>query len=213
MYQSYTCVNRIARNWKYYALLLIGIAVGSLLLQSCASFIPVEVEQGRALGVMPMQYGRISYQSTHAVNASREEIFRAIRRWVAFHSNRTVYTTYTALKIPNPTAAFNVSDNIIGDVIGTGTIDPILIKPKNPQTYPGANYSVSVEANEGYYRLTLTNFYTFGFPSPHYLDYRDKSTGYKKNKEFYTRLDSEVAKLIVELEKFVATETVRVSTK
>jgi hypothetical protein len=50
---------------------LLLLSILALSLCSCTSFVPVETQNGKALGVMPMQYGRISYQGTHKINASR----------------------------------------------------------------------------------------------------------------------------------------------
>jgi hypothetical protein len=174
---------------------------------SCASFIPVEIENGKALGIMPMQYGRISYQGTHKINASREDIFRQVRRWAAFHTARTVYTgPTTSVKIPTPTTALYIGDNMLGDIISSGTIDPILKQPKTINYWPATHYSASVECYEGYYRITLTNFYTYGLPSAHNLEVRDKATNYKTTKEYYSRVDERVMALITELETFVTNE-------
>ena len=154
-----------------------------------------------------MQYGHVSYQGSHRITASREDIFRQVRRWAAFRSTRTIYTgTYTTLKIPSPTTAFNISDNLLGDVISSGVIDRIQKKPNNSLVWPSTYYSISIECYDNYYRLTLTNFYTFGFPTPHYLDVRDTSKSYKETKEFYARIDQEVMKLITELQVFVSNE-------
>jgi hypothetical protein len=179
-------------------------------LVSCSSFIPVEIENGKALGIMPMQYGHIYYQGTHKVQGSREDIFRQVRRWAAFRSTRTIHTSaYSALKVPNPTQALYIGDNLLGDVITTGTIDPILRGPGTTLYWPATHYAVSVECYDGSYRTTLTNFYTFGLTTPHYLDVRDKGVSLKQTREFYRQIDAQVMALISELETFVRHEAVR----
>ena len=176
-------------------------------LSSCANFIPAEIENGKVLGILPMQYGRISYQGTHKINASREDIFRQVRRWAAFHSARTIYTgPTTSVKIPTPTTALYIGDNMLGDIISSGTIDPILKRPKTILYWPATHYSASVECYEGYYWVTLTNFYTFGLPSQHNLEMRDKSTNLKATKEYYARVDEKVMSLIEELNQFIHNE-------
>ncbi|GAB3949491.1 hypothetical protein GCM10028805_25800 [Spirosoma harenae] len=155
-----------------------------------------------------MQYGHISYQGTHQIKAPREDIFRQIRRWTAFHSTRVLYTQYQKLKIPTPSTALLVSDNMLGDVITSGSLDEIRIQPRSTLTYPAVYYSVSAEAYDGYYRITLTNFYILGFPTPHYLDVRDKSTSLKRTRELYGKVDAEIMALIADLEKFVVAEIV-----
>lgn len=206
-YNYFYCQSGILRNIKIAILLTSFTILITLFLQSCASFIPVEVQNGRALGIMPMQYGRISYQGTHKVSGTREDIFRQVRRWSAFHSTRTIYTSaLTTLKIPAPTNAFYVGDNLLGDVITSGVIEPIPKANNTTITWPATHYSVSVECYDGYYRITLTNFYTFSFPSPHYLDVRDKSTSLKTTKEYYSQVDTKVMSLITELETFVKSE-------
>ncbi|GAB4000094.1 hypothetical protein GCM10028807_52030 [Spirosoma daeguense] len=186
---------------KFLSFLLISFS-----LFSCSSLIPVEVEDGKALGIMPMRYGHIYYQGTHKINASREDIFRQVRRWAAFRSTRSIFSSpYTIIKVPAPTAAFSVSDNLLGDVIATGIIERI---PRNSGSlfWPSAMYSVSIEAYEGSYRLTLTNFYSFGMPSAHYMDFRDKATSLKITREYYSEVDREAMKVINELNTFVEGE-------
>lgn len=178
-----------------------------LLLTNCASFTPAEIENGKVLGVMPMQYGRISYQTTAKVNASREDIFRQVRRWAAFNSTRTVYVgPAVSLKVPAPTNALNIGDNMLGDIISSGTTGTILRNSRSSVFWPAANYSTSIECFDGFYRVTLTNFYTLGLPSPHNLELRDKQTSRKIAKEYYTKLDEHINDLLNELNVFVRTE-------
>lgn len=187
---------------KYIVSLFIALS-----LFSCASFVPAEIENGKVLGVMPMQYNRISYQKTVTANATREDIFRQVRRWAAFHSSRTLNTGYgTSVKIPTPATALYIGDNLTGDIIFSGMIDPILKKPKSPLYWPATHYSTSIECYEGYYRVTLTNFHTFGLPSPHNLELRDKQTSKRVAKEYYQAVDEHVTALIAELGEFVKGE-------
>ncbi|GAB3776844.1 hypothetical protein GCM10028818_22930 [Spirosoma horti] len=70
--------------------------------------------------------------------------------------------------------------------------------------WPTTNYAVSVECFDGFYRVTLTNFYTVS-PSPHNLELREKSR-YKMTKQYYSVVDNRVNELLNELNVFVRTE-------
>ena len=146
-------------------------------LTGCASFIPAEIENDKILGIIPIQYGLGSYQATYKVNASREDIFRQVRRWAAFHATTTVTTPYgLPLKINTPTTAFNISDNMLGDVISSGVINGGPSDYKTVMYWPGGSYSTRVECYEGYFRVTITNIKLYGVPAYHAIELRDRST-------------------------------------
>lgn len=103
---------------------------------------------GKLMGVLPMKNGKVTYSLVRSLpGKSDHEIFRQSRRWMAF-------------LIDDPKEAFQASDFQTKDIVGTGEIPYLTISPKNGPIYitPKVSYSFSIEANNGEYRATISNF-------------------------------------------------------
>ncbi|MCK8493563.1 DUF4468 domain-containing protein [Spirosoma sp. RP8] len=176
---------------KYLSLALIVV-----FLSSCGGFVPNEIQSGKLLGVMPMQYGKASYQITQRIPADRETIFRQARRWAAFHS-------------VNPTQALGVSDNLLGDIITTGSFEPQFYNDKKtPAILPGVTYAASIECYDRYYRITLTNFrYDIAGGKSYGVELRPKSLKKQRAAHQLEIIDEKIMRLIDSVESFVDGET------
>ncbi|WP_338876924.1 DUF4468 domain-containing protein [Spirosoma sp. SC4-14] len=178
---------------KYLSLFVIG-----LFLSSCGGFIPNEIQNGKVLGVMPLQYGRVSYQTSNRLPSEREDIFRQARRWAAFH-------------VGNPSHALAISDNLIGDIIATGRIDKQYIKTRSgPQLIPALDYAASIECYDRYYRVTLTNFrYDLGPQGSYGVELRPKGMNKNRVKQQLEIIHEQVNQIINSLQEFIDAEAKR----
>lgn len=168
-------------------------------LVSCGRYVPTEIENGKLLGVIPMQYGKGSYQVTQRIQATREDLFRQVRRWAAF-------------RIPDPTQALSIGDNLLGDLITYGSISQTTLSEKRLTIIlPQVNYTISVECYENAYRVTLTNFHIGLQTNIHPIEVRHTTIPLKKARLQYREIDRRALALIADLKDFVLAEVKQVA--
>ena len=166
----------------------------TLFLFSCGRYIPNEIEDGKLLGIIPMQHGRGSYQITQRLQASREDIFRQARRWAAFH-------------VPNPSQALAIGDNLMGDIITYGSITGTSLNDsRSLLILPNLEYAASIECYENSYRVTLTNFQMLGQIAIHPIEIRHSSIKKRKAKLQYQEIDKRVTNILATIDEFVRSE-------
>ncbi|MBN8821321.1 MULTISPECIES: DUF4468 domain-containing protein [unclassified Spirosoma] len=179
-------------KWTYTFLVL------AVLLTGCGRFIPTEIESNKLLGIIPIQYGKGSYQATQQVRASREDIFRQARRWAAFH-------------VPDPSAALSISDNMLGDIITYGSIASVSLQEKRLYVnLPSVQYSASIECYDNAYRVTLTNFVMQGQPTPHPIEVRNTDISKKRARLQYEAIDQKVITILESIDGFIRSEVASV---
>ena len=170
-----------------------------ILLTSCAKFVPTEIENGKLLGVLPMQYGRASYQVSKSIeNADQDEVFRQVRKWAAFHMR-------------DPNQSLSVSDNRLGDVIVGGRIASRQAKVgKNLVNLYAVNYAISIEAFDKGYRITMTNFkIEQTLQSIYPVEVRPTGIQKKTVRVQFQAIDEYIQALLKDLSEFVPAEVVR----
>ena len=188
-------------QFHFYRRLFVCLSISTILLSSCGRYIPTEIENGKLLGIVPVQYSKGAYVEVRAVpNTSREEVFRQARRWAAFN-------------IGDPKLALSLSDNVTGDLITTGSLLPTQITTKRSVVLvPGIDYAATIECYNNQYRVTLTNFRMNGQVGPHPLEMRHTSVTVKKQKEQLKLLDKRAKGILADLAEFIAGEVHPVST-
>lgn len=166
-----------------------------LALAGCSTqLIPNEIENNKILGVMPMQYGRASYQVVQPMTSTRENTFRQARRWAAFHFS-------------NPAQAFAVSDGFIGDIITGGSIEQLYYKTKSgPQLLPGATYVASIECTDQDYRITLTNVRINLLVDGYRAELRRKGTSKANQRKVLEAIDEKLRAVLESANTFIQAE-------